>query len=243
MTYIAPTQVPGGAAEHRMPSIKATLVRALLSTLDESAGEEAGSEIIDGDGHRDYVGGLWETVGTLQFRFMVGQGLEPRHVLLDVACGSLRGGVRFIPYLDRGHYLGIDMHRKLIDAGVDKEIGPKLLALKAPEFVVSDQFEFDQFSKQPDFAIAQSLFSHLARLDIQLCLRNLRSIAKPCTRLFASFFETQHPHENATRSDPRGKFLYTRDQMSQFGSESGWRSRYIGEWNHPREQRMFEYFI
>jgi ubiquinone/menaquinone biosynthesis C-methylase UbiE len=226
-----------------MRSIKATLARALLRSLDGSADEDPGSEIVDGDGHRDYVGGLWETVGTLQFRFMVEQGLEPQHVLLDVACGSLRGGVRFVPYLDPGHYLGIDMHRKLIDAGVDKELGQKLVALKKPEFVVSDRFEFEKFSQQPDFAIAQSLFSHLTRQDIQLCLRNLRSVARPGTRFFASFFEVQQPQKNADRSDPRGKFLYSRDQMGEFGAECGWRSRYLGDWKHPRQQRMFEYFI
>jgi len=160
-----------------------------------------------------------------------------------VACGSLRGGVRFIPYLEPGNYLGIDMQSRLIDAGVRKELGEKLSALKQPEFVVSDRFEFDRFSKRPDFAIAQSLFSHLTAGDISLCLRNLRAVAKPGTRFYASFFETERPLKNAEKSDPHGKFLYSRDQMSQFGAECGWSSRYIGDWNHPREQKMFEYFI
>ena len=56
-------------------------------------------------GHRDYVGAHWEELGSLQFRFMVDQGLLPHHVLVDIACGSLRGGVHFIPYLDPGNYL------------------------------------------------------------------------------------------------------------------------------------------
>jgi ubiquinone/menaquinone biosynthesis C-methylase UbiE len=226
-----------------MLSIKQELIRRLLRSLDEGAGEDPGSEIVDGDGHRDYVGGLWEAVGTLQFRFLVEQGLEPRHVLLDVACGSLRGGVRFVPYLDPGNYLGIDMHRKLIDAGVARELGQKLNDLKKPEFVVSDRFEFERFSRAPDFAIAQSLFSHLTAADISLCLENLRAVAKPNTKLYATFFEVERPHGNASRSDPRGKFLYTRDQMSQFGAQYGWSSRYIGDWGHPRAQMMFEYFL
>ena len=222
-----------------MGSIRQALIRRLV----DSVGEDAGSVIVDGDGHRDYVGGLWEALGTLQFRFMVDQGLEPRHVLLDVACGSLRAGVRFIPYLEPGNYLGIDMHKKLIDAGVEIELGKKLYALKKPEFVVSDQFEFDSFSRLPDFAIAQSLFSHLTANDIALCLRNLRKVAKPDTRLFASFFESEQPQRNVDRSEPRGKFLYTRDQMGKMGAECGWKSRYIGDWNHPRDQKMFEYFL
>jgi ubiquinone/menaquinone biosynthesis C-methylase UbiE len=229
------TGVPG------MRSIKGVLARTLLRSLDAEVVEDPGSEMVDGDGHRDYVGGLWETVGTLQFRFMVARGLEPQHVLLDVACGSLRGGVRFIPYLDPGNYLGIDMHRKLIDAGVQKELGEKLNALKQPQFVVSDRFEFERFSRRPDFAIAQSLFSHLTAKDIGLCLKNLRAVARPGTRFYASFFEVERPRMNAQRSDPRGKFLYSAEQMSQFGVAHGWKPRYIGDWNHPRQQRMMEY--
>jgi hypothetical protein len=226
-----------------MGSIKEALIRRLLQSLDECAGEDRGGEIVDGDGHRKYVGGLWETLGTLQFRFMVEQGLEPRHVLLDVACGSLRGGVRFVPYLDSGNYLGIDMQQKLIDAGVQRELGQKLYTLKKPEFVISDRFEFSRFSRAPDFAIAQSLFSHLTADDIALCLRKLRAVAKQGTKFYASFFESEGPHRNAARSDPRGKFLYSRDQMSQFGAECGWSSRCIGDWGHPRDQKMFEYFL
>jgi hypothetical protein len=73
-------------------------------------------------GHRDYVGALWEQVGILQFEFMVSQGLRPQHVLLDVGCGSLRGGVHFIPYLEPGNYLGIDKERRLIRSGLKREI-------------------------------------------------------------------------------------------------------------------------
>lgn len=61
---------------------------------------------IGGEGPRGYVGGLWHELGELQFRFLVDQGLRPEHVLLDIACGSLRGGVRFVPYLNPGNYLG-----------------------------------------------------------------------------------------------------------------------------------------
>ena len=50
-------------------------------------------------GHREYVGGMWELIGKLQFNFIVGQGLKPENCFLDIACGPLRGGIHFIPYL------------------------------------------------------------------------------------------------------------------------------------------------
>lgn len=39
---------------------------------------------------REKVGGLWEQLGSLQFEYLVRNGLEPHHFLLDIGCGSLR---------------------------------------------------------------------------------------------------------------------------------------------------------
>jgi hypothetical protein len=226
-----------------MSSLGQKARRRLLRILDAGVEDDVGSRIVDGKGHREYVGGLWEALSSLQFRFMVDQGLEPQHVLLDVACGSLRGGVRFIPYLDPGNYLGLDIKRQLIDIGIEHELGAKLHALKKPEFVVSGCFEFNRFSRQPQFAIAQSLFTHLKESDIQLCLQNLRQVAQPHTRFYVTFFESEQPVINPGESDPHAGFRYTRKQMAQFGEAQGWAGRYIGDWRHPRQQMMFEYSI
>ncbi len=56
-------------------------------------------------GHRFYVGGHWEEIGKLQFDFLRSKGLKPESYLLDIACGSLRLGVKAIPFLEREHYL------------------------------------------------------------------------------------------------------------------------------------------
>jgi len=105
-------------------------------------------------GHRAYVGGLWDEIGKLQFEFLVSQGLAPHHVLLDIACGSLRGGVHFIPYLEPGNYLGIDKEAELIQLGRREELPAGLEDERRPEFVVSGSFEFDLFTKRPDYALA-----------------------------------------------------------------------------------------
>lgn len=192
-------------------------------------------------GHRNYVGGLWDELGKLQFEFMVAQGLRPHHVFLDVACGSLRGGRLFIPYLDRGNYLGLDKERGLIRAGLRKEIDPKVASEKAPEFVVSDSFEFDRFSKRPEFALAQSLFTHLAPPDIHLCLRRLRASVAAGTRFFATFFVAPDTVRNPATSGSHKGFFYPRATAESFGESEGWEPRFIGDWHHPRGQQMVEY--
>ncbi len=41
------------------------------------------------------VGGMWEEIGRLQFVFLVEKGLQPHHEMLDIGCGTLRGGRHF----------------------------------------------------------------------------------------------------------------------------------------------------
>jgi hypothetical protein len=52
---------------------------------------EDSPDSIHDHGHRESVGGLWDEIGCPQLDFLVEQGLRPHDVLLDVACGSLRG--------------------------------------------------------------------------------------------------------------------------------------------------------
>src|SRR5690349_4148530 len=143
-------------------------------------------------GHREYVGGGWQFMGDLQFNFLISHGLKPHHHLWDIACGSLRAGVPLIRYLESGHYHGIDRHRALIDMGIKYELGSDY-ERKQPEFIVSDVFAFDHFKLAPDYALAQSLFTHLPPPLILLCLGNLRKRSRPNTIFFASFFVTSAP--------------------------------------------------
>lgn len=198
---------------------------------------------IGGEGPRGYVGGLWEELGQLQYDFLLRQGLRPDHTLLDIACGSLRLGRRIIPFLAPGNYLGIDIKEDLIEHGRTIELSPRLLAEKRPEFVVSGVFEFQRFSRRPDFAIAQSLFSHLTPADIRLCLTELVRFRKPGTVLFATFREASAPASNPAQSHPHAGFDYTRAEMQRFGAATGWRADYIGDWGHPRGQKMMRYFV
>jgi len=193
------------------------------------------------NGHRNIVGGRWSEIGKLQFDFMVRQGLKPNHVLMDIGCGSLRGGVHFIEYLDKGNYLGIDKNESWVNAGLDNELPQQMFYRKQPEFVFSENFEFSKFSKIPNFAIAQSLFTHLDQGDIELCLKRLREFVNKGFRFYATFFETNTEKQNHKKSHSHSRFQYTQNKMCAFGEKCGWKARYIGDWNHPRGQKMIEY--
>jgi hypothetical protein len=88
------------------------LIRRLLYRLVHRSGS--------GLDFKAAVGGHWEDVGRNQFEFLIKEGLKPDHYLLDVACGSFRGGRFFIPYLMEGHYFAIDKDLNLIKIGRDR---------------------------------------------------------------------------------------------------------------------------
>lgn len=191
-------------------------------------------------GYRNYVGGMWDEIGELQFKYLVSRGLNPNHCFMDVGCGALRGGVRFIEYLDEGNYLGFDKEKKLIEIGKKKVLPKGLLEIKTPEFVISDSFNFGGFSKKPDFAIALSLFTHLNSEDIMKCLQNLKIFVKKDHIFFATFFEGSSG-DNPNTSHSLDHFDYTKEEMISFGENTGWKAEYIGNWEHPRDQKIMKY--
>jgi len=191
-------------------------------------------------GHRAFVGGdsVWESIGNLQYKFMLSEGLKPEHILLDLGCGSLRGGRFFIDYLSQGHYLGIDKNIDLIIRGVAEELGIKSFYEKQPLFVISNNFEFYKFSKQPDYIIAQSLFTHLSPGSIIDCLRSLREFVSGSVFFYATFFVVKRYKVNPLKSDSLDCFYYTKSQLELFTWLTGWKMHYIGDWGHPRGQKM-----
>jgi ubiquinone/menaquinone biosynthesis C-methylase UbiE len=219
-----------------------TMIEKLKARAFVALGKPVGRLGIWLAGHREYVGGKWDALGQLQFEFMLKMGLKPGHVLLDTGCGALRGGVKFIDYLDQGNYLGLDSEKWLIQLGIKQELGRELMRRKAPQFVVSGSFEFEKFSKRPDFAIAQSLFTHLVESEIRLCLEKMRRFINPGGRFYATYFIADDSQVNRpVRSHSHRGFPYPRAMVEDFGAKAGWRPKYIGDWGHPRHQMVIEY--
>tara|TARA_Y100000768_G_scaffold367355_1_gene330359 strand:- start:206 stop:874 length:669 start_codon:yes stop_codon:yes gene_type:complete len=198
-----------------------------------------GKSIINKIGHRDYIGGYWNDLGLLQFQFLLKMGLKPSHCLFDIGCGSLRGGIHFIEYLNRGKYVGIDKEEYLIKKGIEEELNHKTLKLKEPNFIISEKFNFRSSSQIPDFSIAQSLFTHLDINDINLCLNNLRKIVKKNHLFFVTFKEGSHIL-NRSKSNSFSVFFYSFKILRDLASKLGWRAEYIGAWGHPRNQKMLK---
>ncbi|HEV2299990.1 MAG TPA: class I SAM-dependent methyltransferase [Stellaceae bacterium] len=186
--------------------------------------------------HRTFVGGLWDEIGGLQFEFLKAQGLEPQHRLLDIGCGSLRAGVKLVPYLEPDHYFGIDAKKKLLDAGYREELMPAGLADRLPRanLCCSQRFEHGGLpDRSIDFGICAAVFTRLPLDQLGLMLRHTAKYFRPGGKLYVSFHEAE---DGAAK-----RWHYSRVEMAAAAERTGWRARHIGEWGHPRGQKMMEY--
>ena len=198
--------------------------------------------------HREVVGGAWEEIGRLQFDFFERQGLRPEHYLLDVGCGSLRGGIHFARFLDEAHYYGVDI-RRLAAGGRTAGAAQRGSGAERPQFAVSDRFNVVQFGRRFDFALAQSLFTHLPFNHIVRCLIEVGEVILSGGTFFATFFEAPQPGHLAAIAHPGGAAThYDQDPYHQSWEEMQWLARIarlnvrrIGDWQHPRNQRMLAF--
>jgi SAM-dependent methyltransferase len=200
--------------------------------------------------HRKAVGGLWEQLGRLQFDFMVARGLKREHYFLDIGCGSLRGGVHFIHYLAPGHYCGMDASKEILDAGLF-ELRENELLDKQPVLINNADFEFQLFNQTFDYAIAQSVFTHLPLNSIVRCLMNVEKVLSEAGLFFTTFFESKkekfylepilHPQTDGpgiTSFFDKNPYHYNFQTFEWICENSGLKVEYIGGWQHPRDQQI-----
>ena len=198
------------------------------------------------DKHRSFVGGLWDEMGQHQLTWLRDQGLRPEDRFLDVGCGSLRAGRHLAAYLDPGNYYGIDVNRDIIQIGYEKELDdPTRARLPIGNLRMTDRFDAD-FGVVFDRAIAQSLFTPLNLNQIRLCLYRVAKVMRPGGKFYATFGERTRSYpldktDQTRRYSERNVFWYYRSDMRWVAQFGPWDFEYVGDWGHPRGQRMVVY--
>ena len=231
--------------------LKALTQRKSLDVMSgiNSYGRQLSESEIQSQKHRDFIGGMWSEIGQLQFNFMLEQGLQPEHKILDIGCGCLRGGIHFIDYLNAGNYYGLDINASLIEAA-QREVKQAQLEEKNPNLLVSEQFAINQFQQQFEFMLSVSLFSHLPMNIIIRCLSAVQKNLAAEGKYFSTFFIAphsahiapinHHPSPIITNYDC-DPFHYSIEEISFMAHVAGLEATLIGDWNHPRHQQMVSF--
>ena len=181
------------------------------------------------------VGGLWDVIGPLQYDYLIDHGLRPQHRMLDIGCGTLRGGRHFIRYLAPGCYTGLYISAKAIEYG-ERLVRDEGLAHKRPRLLVSTDhdLEFAQFSGETfDYVLAQSVFTHLSQEHIAQSFERVARIMHPAS----VFFFTYNQADRIRRKTWKG-FLYPFSFFEGLAARHGSRVEAMTDYRHPRGQRM-----
>ena len=128
-------------------------VRRLRARLAPTAAERRHSHVGPAD--------LWYEKRAFQIGFLRQMGLMPRHRLLDVGCGTLRGGIPLIEYLDPGNYFGVEAREPVLEEG-RKELRESGLDDKRPTLIVGSDFAAIRLDVEFDFVWAYSVLIHMS---------------------------------------------------------------------------------
>ncbi len=111
----------------------------------------------------------WEEKRRFQIAFLREAGLLPQHALLDLGCGTLRGGIPIIEYLEPGHYTGVDVRASALrDAA--RELRDYRLEAKRARLVRVGRLADLDLGAAFDIVWAFSLLYHLADATLNECM-------------------------------------------------------------------------
>lgn len=111
----------------------------------------------------------WKMKRRFQIEFLTQQGLEPHHRLIDVGCGTLRGGIPLIEFLDPGHYTGIEVREEVLQLGRE-ELREAALEHKGPTLIHSTDLSTLELENRADFIWAFSVMIHMSDDALDGCL-------------------------------------------------------------------------
>ena len=156
-------------------------------------------EQLTAEEHRIWIGGIWEEQSNLQLNICKKYGLTSESKLLDFGCGCLRGGVKFIDFLNPGNYFGIDINQGLLHAGLNYEVPKANLQHKIvlENFLVSNKFDLDYFNTKFDIILAQSVFNHLPLNHLDYFTKKALKVMNGDSKIIMSFYFIEE-HEDLT---------------------------------------------
>jgi ABC-type polysaccharide/polyol phosphate transport system ATPase subunit len=181
-----------------------------------------------------------DQLGASQFTLLTLLGLHEDHTLLDIGCGSLSAGRRFLSYLAPGSYFAIGPNTRLLDEHLTREIGQDQIALRSPTFSRDADCTLTTFGQTFDFLLAEGFFSRASQREIARCLAQARLVMKP-ESVFAATFTPSHPeirqkeHASGVASTSPDAISYTLEQVTALAAEHGLCCRQIG-WPRPDGQ-------
>lgn len=168
----------------------------------------------------------WLALGQMQFDYLTGHGLKPGQRMLDIGCGNLRAGWRFIEYLDPGDYYGIDISPDILIAA-KKVLSERGLQHKLPHLTLTHDLTFDFLPEHHfDVVHAHSVFSHSPPQVIDECLAHVERVLAPDGFFDFTFDRTEGAEHHVLRED----FYYRTENLIALAERHGLNAKFMDDW-------------
>ncbi|HSK97704.1 MAG TPA: class I SAM-dependent methyltransferase [Euzebyales bacterium] len=176
----------------------------------------------------------WLELGKAQFDFLTANGLDPTHHMLEIGCGNLRGGWRFIDYLGPGQYTGIDISPDVLFAAqrtlVDFDLQDKQPRLTPVQDLTLSWLPTGRF----DVVHAHSVFSHCPVDVISECFANVRRVMAPKAFFDFTYNRTEGRPHQVLRED----YYYRTEQLADLAEAHGFDAEPRDDWTGNRQAKM-----
>ncbi|WP_396452873.1 class I SAM-dependent methyltransferase [Actinomadura sp.] len=168
----------------------------------------------------------WLKLGRMQFDYLLQHGLKPDDRILEIGCGNLRAGWRFIDYLDAGNYYGIDISPDILLAAQNTLVQQDLQN-KVPHLTLVNDLKL-RFLPSRHFTVvhAHSVFSHSPIDVIDECLANVGRVLAPDGFFDFTFDRTEGAEHHVLRED----FYYRTETLIGLAERHGFAARFMEDW-------------
>lgn len=168
----------------------------------------------------------WLALGKMQFDYLVGHGLQPGDRMLEIGCGNLRAGWRFIDYLEPGRYYGLDISPDILFAAQDTVVRQRLQD-KVPHLTPVRDLTF-AFLPDAHFRVvhAHSVFSHSPPHVIDECLAHVGRVLRPDGWFDFTFDRTEAEEHHVLRED----FYYRTETLVALAGRHGLGAEFMADW-------------
>ncbi len=148
-----------------------------------------------------YVGNTQPSNGQMQMQLLLLEGLQPKSYVLEVDCGALVAGIPIMSFLEKGHFVGIDPNRWLIEDSLKIETNRTIVESRRPLFLFNDQFDASETKIRFDYILSHSILSHAAHWQLPLFLENCAKVLKKGGKVVVSIRLTE-PNEFGSAGAP-----------------------------------------
>lgn len=176
----------------------------------------------------------WLKLGEAQFEYLASSGLRPDLRMLEIGCGNLRGGWRFIDHLDTGNYTGIDISPDVLFAAqqtlVEFSLQDKLPRLTPVRDLTLSWLPAESF----DVVHAHSVFSHCPLDVIEECFAHVGRVMAPDAFFDFTFNATDGHEHQVLRED----YYYRPDHLADLAATHGFTAELREDWDGNAQAKM-----